>query len=340
MNQRRLQELDGLRGFAALIVVLFHYLYHFDIKYGHAFVVPQFLSLGKTGVHLFFMVSGFVIFWTLSRCKHPVDFVFSRFSRLYPAYWVAVLFTFIWVVLVGPEDRARDIPTLLANLTMWQEFLGFSHVDGVYWTLSVELHFYMLALIALILGLVRYTDWLCFFWLLGSLITITGGLWLWGLRPYLLVEWSYLFGAGIAFYRLWHGDSRYLPLATLVLSYSINWLINPVDCALMISGYYLLMAGAIYGKLRWLRGRPLLWLGGISYALYLIHQNFGYGLFQWGYVHGINPWIMIPTALTLSMVLAVFLTRFETVVQGKFRGWYKDYRKQKSTANTVTTMSD
>jgi len=150
MNQARLQELDGLRGVAVTAVLLYHYLYQFDAKYGHDFEIPELISLGKTGVHLFFMISGYVIFWTISRRSHPLDFVFSRFSRLYPAYWVAVLFTFTWVALVGPEDRAVDVFTLLANITMLHEYLGFRHVDGVYWTLSVELHFYLLAMIALI----------------------------------------------------------------------------------------------------------------------------------------------------------------------------------------------
>jgi peptidoglycan/LPS O-acetylase OafA/YrhL len=274
------------------------------------------------------MISGYVIFWTISRRSHPLDFVFSRFSRLYPAYWVAVLFTFTWVALVGPEDRAVDVFTLLANITMLHEYLGFRHVDGVYWTLSVELHFYLLAMIALILRLVRYSDWICFAWLLGSAITVVANFWLWGLRPFLMVEWSYLFGAGIAFYLLSQGNSRLIPLVSLLLSYTLNWLINPVSEALIITCYYGLMAGAVYKKLPWLTSPTLLWVGGISYALYLLHQNFGYGLISWGYQQSISPVVTIIASVLLSFLLAVALTRFETVALRHLRKWYKTRQKQ------------
>ncbi len=54
--------------------------------------VPTEFRWGSYGPHLFFMISGFVIFMTLDRCRGPGDFIFSRFSRLNPLYWVGVLF--------------------------------------------------------------------------------------------------------------------------------------------------------------------------------------------------------------------------------------------------------
>jgi peptidoglycan/LPS O-acetylase OafA/YrhL len=56
MKDKRYDELDVLRGFAALFVLFFHLtLFRNEAKYG--------FQLGITGVDLFFMISGFVIFW-------------------------------------------------------------------------------------------------------------------------------------------------------------------------------------------------------------------------------------------------------------------------------------
>jgi len=87
----RLAQLDALRGVAALLVVGFHYTTRFDQLYGHAGEPLLSLPWGHYGVNLFFMISGFVIFMTLERTQRATDFVVSRFSRLYPAYWGALL---------------------------------------------------------------------------------------------------------------------------------------------------------------------------------------------------------------------------------------------------------
>jgi peptidoglycan/LPS O-acetylase OafA/YrhL len=50
---------------------------------------------GYLGVNLFFVISGFVIFMTLDRTLVPLDFVISRTSRLFPAYWAAIIITMV-----------------------------------------------------------------------------------------------------------------------------------------------------------------------------------------------------------------------------------------------------
>jgi peptidoglycan/LPS O-acetylase OafA/YrhL len=80
----RLLELDVFRGLAALAVVLFHYTTVYERTYDHHDEMLFDFSLGHYGVQLFFIISGFVIFMTLNRTKSALDFVVSRFSRLYP----------------------------------------------------------------------------------------------------------------------------------------------------------------------------------------------------------------------------------------------------------------
>ena len=100
-KQGRLECVDSLRGIAATAVMLFHY----TTRYDQLFVQQQSLGFdvpwGYPGVNLFFMISGFAIFMTLDKTRRPMDFVVSRFSRLFPSYWSAVLLTFFVVSACG-----------------------------------------------------------------------------------------------------------------------------------------------------------------------------------------------------------------------------------------------
>ena len=102
----RVVELDALRGIAALAVVAFHYTTQYGQQYGHTTPLGFGFPPGNYGVNLFFLISGFVIFMTLERARSAMDFVVSRFSRLYPAYWAAMALTCIFVYVLGmPEQR-------------------------------------------------------------------------------------------------------------------------------------------------------------------------------------------------------------------------------------------
>ncbi len=139
----RLTELDALRGFAALAVVIFHYS---GEKNG--------FNLGCMGVDLFFIISGFVILMTLERCNKPMDFVVGRFSRLYPPYW-ATIFFIVALMLVMPfisselyhwqndlidyKGRPENFPIkVLVNLSMFQYYFTIRNLDGPFWTLNIE----------------------------------------------------------------------------------------------------------------------------------------------------------------------------------------------------------
>ena len=121
--------------------------YHFTTRYqeqiGHVGGMPVDLLAGKYGVYLFFLISGFVIFMTLERTRTAADFVVSRFSRLFPAYWAAFLLTATVVYTVGLPLQQLPASQALLNLTMVQEILGAEHLDGSYWTLQIELFFYV-----------------------------------------------------------------------------------------------------------------------------------------------------------------------------------------------------
>lgn len=98
-NFHRFLELDVFRGIAALGVVLFHYTSQYSTLFQHSPEMNFYFSLGRHGVELFFIMSGFVILITLERTKSSLDFIVKRFARLYPAYWVAIALTFTVVMI-------------------------------------------------------------------------------------------------------------------------------------------------------------------------------------------------------------------------------------------------
>lgn len=145
--------IDLLRFAAAGAVVLYHFGAYPEGALGQApsTAAPELFHIAKYGaygVDLFFVISGFVILMS-GWGRTPAQFIASRIARLYPAYWVAVLLTSILVI--GSGSTPFDPQKILVNLTMLQSAYNIGHVDPVYWTLFVELHFYVLAGIVLAL---------------------------------------------------------------------------------------------------------------------------------------------------------------------------------------------
>ena len=92
MTRRR--GLDGLRGLAVILVLMFHFTWGFAlvVRAHSPGLLATFYS-GQYGVELFFTISGYVILMTVDRTPDLKSFAIARFSRLYPAFFFAVIFT-------------------------------------------------------------------------------------------------------------------------------------------------------------------------------------------------------------------------------------------------------
>jgi len=324
-TSKRIPELDSLRGIAALAVVFFHYFYNYNKHYGHNFYVSDLFDIGQTGVHLFFIISGFVIYWTLTRSENILQFIWSRFSRLYPVYWAAVIISFTFTTLMGPADRSVGTTDAFINLTMFHEYIGIAHVDRVYWTLSIELAFYILVGCALFLGLTKHTTKICVLWLILAFGTRALNINLGLLHKALILNWCHLFIAGIIFFQLWSGALNIkFALPVLLLSLAIAYLANNGLNCLVVIAFYVIFPLAIFGKIKLLNQKVLVWLGTISYSLYLIHQNIGYGIIQKCYSMNIPASISITGSIILSLIIAHLLSTYvEKPSMKKLRGLVK-----------------
>ncbi|WP_250658211.1 acyltransferase family protein [Alkalimarinus coralli] len=311
MAVRRLESLDGLRGVAAVAVLAFHYIYHYNRLYGHGFNVPEWTFAGYYGVHLFFLVSGFVIFWTLSKCEKPFDFIWSRFTRLYPVYWAALSLTFLAVSIYGLSGREVSLDTFVANLLMIHEYLGFKHVDGVYWTLTLELAFYFWMFLLFILNQLKNIEkWLLLWLTIAAMFFISGLDQKTDARitKFFLFDFIALFSAGICFYKVWSQKANVLTAIVLGASLALLFIIYSFKVSVGLTLMYFVFYLAISDKIKLLRNPVTVWLGGISYSLYLIHQNIGYMIIQGAYSYGVSPAIGITIATIVSILLAVILT--------------------------------
>ena len=101
------------------------------------------LDFGRIGVVCFFLISGFVIPYSFSAGDGALKkFVIRRFFRLYPVYWISVILAatatyLFWGTVFEPG-------ALLANFTMLQKFFDEPHIQGLYWTLQAEVIFYVI----------------------------------------------------------------------------------------------------------------------------------------------------------------------------------------------------
>jgi peptidoglycan/LPS O-acetylase OafA/YrhL len=317
----RLRGLDALRGLAALAVVLHHYTARYSAITEQPLPVSFSLPEGQYGVELFFILSGFVIFMTLERTPRLYDFVSSRVARLWPAYIACMTVTLIVATVAAPPWYPHQGPASIAkNLSMMPMLLGAFPIDGSYWSLTYEILFYGWAAAAFFLAGPRHTELLCTIWLAASFA------WHhaehpslpWKLQRLTELQFANLFVIGIMIYRI--RTRQNTVMAALVLACALvlskmgpYWSLRPIRhsvFAVLVATFALLVWGATTER-SWLgRIRPLVWLGEISYPLYLIHQVIGYVLLQRLTGFGLGANLAVLATIALVILPAYLISRY------------------------------
>ncbi len=291
----RNNSLDALRGLAAALVLVTHAseIYtpmaraHGQATWLHDVALA--IDIGRTGVVLFFLISGFAVASSLRQTADGVGrFAIRRFFRLYPLFWFSVLLA---VVLFQPTQLPFS-PAFAANLTMLPELLGFTQLLGIYWTLETEVISYAVAALLLVSGRFDSARWLS---VLCGVLVLVFALMMFGVLPSApILQWQMLPHnlAIILWGSLFHlvFNAQNAPSAMNLHRRTLTLLMAVV--LLSPSGYALLQY-ALHGKpdnLRWGVAYPaafaiflttffwikkvppwLVWLGQISYSSYLLH---------------------------------------------------------------------
>ncbi|MBA8843308.1 MULTISPECIES: acyltransferase family protein [Brucella] len=162
MGAGRFSNIDGLRAIAAISVLFHHILGDFlreasnqnTTLIGSLNSIISSFDFGRFGVVLFFLISGVVVPFSIKSDQlQPIRrFAIGRFFRLYPAFWLSLIFMYGYLVFTG---GAPELKTLLANATMAANAFGQPWLSGVYWTLFIELIFYILIAVAFMAGILR-----------------------------------------------------------------------------------------------------------------------------------------------------------------------------------------
>lgn len=331
----RLLDLDVFRGVAALAVVFYHYTVIYGKKYGYAEEPAYALTLGYYGVQLFFIISGFVIFLTLLRTKAPLDFVVSRFTRIFPLYWVAVILAFLVLTFAGLPIERPELSRFIANFFLFQIWFGFDYLDGVYWSLIVEILFYFWMFLVFLTRQLHRIVWFCWGWLavtwIAHGIEMTTGAFPWYLKELFIVNYAHLFIAGILFYRAYADGWKRPEIFLLFVCLISELFVGGWQGLLLVASFFAAFALFVNGKLGWIAIKPMVFLGSISYAFYLVHQNLSYAVMHFLYGYGLPNLIVMAAALVVSIATAALLTRFfEQPVLGWMRKTYKSWKEKRA----------
>lgn len=294
-EQNYIATLDLLRLAAALAVVFFHYFFRGAaaegyLAQGYPLAAP-FALYGYLGVNLFFLISGFVIAWSAENRSWD-QFAVARFVRLYPGFLLCMTITFAVVFLARPPLLSASFVQYAANLSMFAPAFGQPFMDGVYWSIVLELVFYGWVTLALLTGLFQRRKLeLIFIWLAVSALNeffIGSG----AARLLFITEFGPFFAAGVLVHHL-HAHGRSLPAMLLLavafliscgtLSVTQHWMLGHYGIAVSSTNLVIanvVMHGALMGAVV-LRNRVrpsalTLALGGLTYPLYLLHQEIGY----------------------------------------------------------------
>ena len=291
-----MRYIDALRAIAALLVVWLHAAGTFartspetERSGGWLYSTIAYIDVGHIGVVVFFLISGFVIPFSISpdRAAPVGSFVIRRLFRIYPAYWLSVPLAALAIFWIwGTPFSAREI---LINLTLMQDVFGVRPAEGVYWTLLVELAFYALcvvllltnslfdmrrvALLAAALGL-AFAATVATYWLRNKIMLTNA--------PYWFLNLSVML-CGAMFRDRWHSGAHARDRVVDVLLWAMlaAYIVVLPICSVIATGpgnnvlltysfgFLIFIAGT-----RWLRieTRVTDWLGTISYSIYLFHS--------------------------------------------------------------------
>lgn len=301
--KREIAWIQALRGIAALLVVICHARV---VLRGTAWepLAEHWLTPGALGVDLFFMISGFIMVYTTTDCdgtiRYASTFLIKRFARVFPVYMAAVLLSTV-LTRTHLIEPPKDLPSFLSTA----KSLLFIPIDAskppffgtpydVGWTLNFEMYFYLVFGIATLFGRHRWKVLAAWFALTLIAIPVAfsghGGL---DVRQNYGIENAYLalianpiiweFGVGVAIGRIYlsrltlprNALSLALVAGSVVFAvwYDFSWhgTFNGLDQWGTPLPIMLLLFALTSNRRGFNVPSPIVWLGGVSYSLYLFH---------------------------------------------------------------------
>lgn len=327
----RYAAVDGLRFALAAIVMIYHYAYAgplSDYTPGDP-MLSNWAVAGRYAVHAFFMISGFVIAFT-AEGRAPAAFLKARVVRLWPAVALCATITFLLSLAAGPAF-AQPLSEWLGAVSFVNIMRWGPYIDPAYWSLTVEVRFYALIFLLMLVidiqarMLTIVAVWLGVSWMglgrddmpvveqislgqhsaffaIGMLIyvlTLQKNKRLWALA--LLIPTVWLAGRQIIV-----SDATQPAAFQLEQPEFMAYLLVLAGAGLL--GWAILLSASLQragdGVKSWLSA-----LGAISYPLYLIHSWVGYIIIVWA-MQALGPstpnWVCALIGAACALAIATF----------------------------------
>jgi peptidoglycan/LPS O-acetylase OafA/YrhL len=279
--KEHIKSLDFLRGVAALGVVLYHYsgllLPTLNPNY-----LTHILSYGEYGVQIFFVISGFIIPYSMTKSNYTLtDFwknLYRRYVRLAPPAYIAMLFSILIyfsaiIILKRPIDGiswpGMSIHAVVGNLTFTAPLIQSSWYNPVFWTLAIEFQFYIL--IGLLLPLLLNKKYVLAS-IIGLAIIMIGHH-----RPESIDWFGWFFGHASFFFLgilLFLQKEKIVKRTPFIISAILLITVCYYQNSLPKFMFGMIAFGAILSGIN-IQFKSATYLGGISYSLYIIHWPFG-----------------------------------------------------------------
>jgi len=306
MEADKIQSIQLLRGVAAFMVLLSHlYCYSFFPLN----LATQFFSYGRMGVHIFFIISGFIVPYSLYVYDYKISdikqFFFKRITRIEPPYIVSILL----IICLNYTNKHPDpihLNDVLGHLLYLNVFTGQPWLNVVYWTLAIEFEFYVI--IAFVYPLLTHSNkailWATYLLLLGTaFIKVTG----W----HILLFFPF-FLMGIALFLFMCKKVSLWEFFALLLAAS-------VVCYFKHGFKYVCLAYTVMLAIYFIKKVPgiFLFFGAFSYSLYLTHKII---IFRFmGFIANHLPgWSIHARALLCMIFCFVFAYFYYVIIEKKF----------------------
>jgi peptidoglycan/LPS O-acetylase OafA/YrhL len=287
MEKNRIEFLDGLRGVAIFFVLLFHAYIRWPniIPYGNRFASVLPFKYGFLGVQLFFLISGFVILMSLDKSRNFTSFIYKRWLRLFPAMAVATILIYLTSSFLherpsGIPGKYSIIPGLFFIDPLWIELVTryqIIPIEGSFWSLFVEVKFYLVfGMLYFMLGREKAIASLVFLFLISVALPFYPNFYIGKIAFLLSFDHFGWFAAGCyAYLYLVSRQIKLLAAFVIIAGIQLYHLTN--DVYALFAGIVIIMTFLIpvyfTGIKRIFENRVFLFLGFISYPLYLIHEN-------------------------------------------------------------------
>lgn len=324
--------LDVLRGICAVLIVLYHYTARYnESPYTTEELQtnwPFSLTWGSMAVVTFFLLSGFLSGVYEQEQHSPIfQYVKKRVIRLYPAFLVGLALTSL-ITFFFYKEAFVGFKDILLNLTMLPGLLGAKPVDGVYWTLQYEIIFYAFTVFLLFIPKLKWKKGIFCVWILGAIAFRFFGWEIDGfifsaVRLFLIPNYMQTFVLGICIKEISLKKGNWATYALIVLCFVNHFLYLGWKSSLflLISALFVLYVTAINEKSILNRDNKFTkffgWLAGISYALYLVHQNIGYAMIRIFVANGLTNQVFVLIPIAVSVLLAWLIHRFVEEPIGK-----------------------